>query len=428
MSSTGSRPGDPLEGGHLLVIGVLRDIVARASELVPSLTTSVLCTADEAKALPRLADHFRVVVLPGDASLADWSGAAAYIHALRPVDRVLCYGEDGQEPAAAVCEALSLSGHARETVLAVNSKRLMRDRLAAAGVDDTLAVRVTSPGELASFAARVGYPVICKPTGGVGSQGVVRIDSADDLAEGLARALAPAPDGTPADVMAEKFHRGQEFSVEAVSEDGQHLPLCVTQKFVIPGGFVELGHQLPAPLPPGAEQQIFRTVAAALDALGVRNGATHTEVIVDGQQVRVIETHLRQGGDRIPYLLRAARDVDMVEALARQSAGLSAMGQLRAEIEQPLGEAPFAAIWYAVPDRPGRIAEVRGESEARAVAGVRDVVLRRTAGDTLTAVTCSDDRPAYCWAVGATPELALDAARSGISKLSFVMEELDESL
>ncbi|MFJ7629788.1 ATP-grasp domain-containing protein [Streptomyces sp. NPDC097595] len=428
MSSTNARHEEPSAGNHLLVIGAVRDIVARASKLAPSLATSVLCTAEEAKALPSLAEHFRVIVLPDGAPLEDWSGAARYIHAGRPVNQVLCYGEAGQEPAAAVCSALSLPGHSMETVLAVNRKSLMRDRLAAAGVDDTRSIRVTSPEELASFAARVGYPVICKPSGGVGSQGVVRIDSADELAEGLARALAPALDCAQADVIAEKFHQGEEFSVETISEEGQHLPLCITQKFLIPGGFVELGHQVPASLPSGMEDRIHRTVTAALDALGVRNGATHTEVIVNDQDVRIIETHLRQGGDRIPYLLQAARDVDMVEALAHQSAGLPALERLSAQLMQPLGDAPFAAIWYALPGRPGRIAEVRGESEAREVAGVRDVVLRRTAGDTLGAVTCSDDRPAYCWAVGATAQLALDAARTGVSKLSFVMEELDVSL
>lgn len=407
--------------GHLLVVGDERDIVAYARELSPGLRTSVLCTPQEARKSGRAEDHRRVVVLDEHAPAGEWVAAARFVHAVEPVDRVVCYGEAGQTPAAEIALELGLSWHTPQTVRAVDSKKLMRERLAGAGVDDTPCIEAGTAEEIAEFGARVGYPLICKPGKGVGSHGVVRLEGPDGLDGLLAVSRSAAAGLHHTEVLVEPFHEGAEFSVECLSENGEHLALCVTEKHLLPGGFVELGHVLPAPLAAADEHRIVTTVARALDALGIREGASHTEVIVTGETVRIVETHLRQGGDRIPYLLREARGVDIVAALARQSIGLPSLGEARSQLEKAAGDTRSAAIWYATPQAPGEIVEVLGADEIRTRPGICDVVVRSGPGDRLEPVTSSGGRPAHVWVVAEGPEEALAAARTAVAGLRFVV-------
>ncbi|MFF7338184.1 ATP-grasp domain-containing protein [Streptomyces sp. NPDC008163] len=406
---------------HLLVVGDERDIVARARELRPGLRTSVLCTHQEARKTGITDSHRRVVVVEAGAPLDEWIAAARFVHAAEPVDRVVCYGEEGQEPAAHIALELGLPWHSPETVRAVDDKRLMRERLAAAGVDDTPCLEATTAEEITAFGERVGYPLICKPGRGVGSQGVVRCEGPADVAEKLEVTFTAAAGLPRSAVLVEPFHEGEEFSVECLSENGEHIALCVTKKFLVPGRFVELGHVLPAPLPASEEERIVAAVTAALDALGIREGATHTEVIVGESTVRIVETHLRQGGDRIPYLLREARGADIVAALARQSIGVPSLGEVRGALEKAAGEPRSAAIWYAVPQATGELLEVRGAEEIRTRSGVCDVVIRSAPGDRLGPVARSADRPAHVWAVADSPEAALETVRGAVADLRFVV-------
>ncbi|MFQ6142219.1 hypothetical protein ACLMNJ_03965 [Streptomyces seoulensis] len=176
---------------------------------------------------------------------------------------------------------------------------------------------------------------------------------------------------------------------------------------------MEAGHLLPARL--DAEAAVLGTVTAALDSLGVREGVTHTEVIVTGSgPVRIVETHPRQAGDRIPYLLRDARGGDVVEAPARQSVGLVALAGAREQLAAAGGS--FGAIWYATPPAVGEVVEVRGVDAVRARPGISGVVVRSVQGSRLDAVTSSAARPAHAWT-----EEALELVRRAVADLEFVV-------
>ncbi|MFC7472559.1 acetyl-CoA carboxylase biotin carboxylase subunit family protein [Actinomadura keratinilytica] len=143
-------------------------------------------------------------------------------------------------------------------------------------------------------------PLICKPVRGVASKGVTRLDGPDDIARALDWGAVGAGDLDSPDLLVEPFLSGEEYSVESVSEDGEHLVVGVTRKLSEPDHFVEVGHVIPAPLPDGDERRIASTVRAMLSALGVRTGVTHTEVIVAPDAVHIVETHLRRPATRSP--------------------------------------------------------------------------------------------------------------------------------
>ena len=78
---------------------------------------------------------------------------------------------------------------------------------------------------------------------------------------------------------------------------------------------------MPAELTPSLATQVREKTIATLAAVGIVNGPSHTEVIVqEGGDVRIIETHSRLGGDQIDVLIEAVFGVDLHEYWIRQFA------------------------------------------------------------------------------------------------------------
>jgi biotin carboxylase len=370
--------------------------------------------------LPYLRDRDRIerlIVLRKDAPVEEWTEAAEYIDRRAPVDRIVNYTERDTDKTVAIGTVLGLATPGAETYHLIANKIAMRERLAAAGVDRTAASLVRTPTQVRRFAEHAGYPLICKPAGGVGSRGVRRISGPDDIPAALewARAAVPALD-CPA-VMVEQFHTGAEYSVEALSENGEHVIACITRKFLGPAHFVEVGHVLPAELDAATTRSVEHTVRAALDALGIRDGVTHTEVICTGDRVHIVETHLRPAGDQIPYLLAHVRSIDLLDALARQSVGLAALPAIARAVAAPVEQ--FAAIWYACPDPVGEVLSVDGVPAARALPGVQGVEVLIGPGQQLPGLANSGGRAAYAWATAPTAAEACQRARSAVQALRF---------
>ena len=101
-------------------------------------------------------------------------------------------------------------------------------------------------------------------------------------------------------MIAEAVLSGNEFSVEAMSVDGRHEVVAITGKLTTGAPeFVELGHWQPAELREDQREAVVTRTIEILDAIGHRIGPSHTEVMVDGLDVGLIETHTRFGGDQI---------------------------------------------------------------------------------------------------------------------------------
>jgi biotin carboxylase len=232
------------------------------------------------------------------------------------------------------------------------------------------------------------------------------------------------------ELLVEQFRHGREFSVETISESGEHLVLGVTSTCHLrreADHYIEIAHGVPAPVTPADRERIAARVASALDAVGVQTGVTHTEVIVDADDVHILETHIRPGGDQIPDLWALVSGVDLVDETVRQNLGEWVLADVRARLggtDRP----PYAAIWYACPTAVGEITHVDGVDAARAVRGVVKVEIVLGPGEQLVPVVNTACRAAYVCAVGDSHEEALDRARQGVACLSFVVRTQDAGL
>lgn len=155
------------------------------------------------------------------------------------------------------------------------------------------------------------YPLIVKPTDRSGSRGVTRVETPEALKPAIEAALQ---DSFEKKVMIEEYIGGQEYSVECVSWEGKHSFLALTQKWTTGSPhFIETGHYQPAEVSEECLKAIRVVVFHALDSLGIRYGASHSEIKVMDGDIRIIEIGGRMGGDCIgSHLVPVSTGMDFV--------------------------------------------------------------------------------------------------------------------
>ncbi|QHE68553.1 ATP-grasp domain-containing protein [Rhodococcus sp. WAY2] len=403
---------------HVLVVGSGRDLPSRVRSALPGTQTSVICRLDFVAKLRQLTEHARVIAVRHDAPDEEWIALARAAHARHPFTRIATFGERDQDRCAAIGEALGLSTHSRRTVALIHDKDAMRAQLRDAGIDSTASAIVADVDTLHTFVGKHGLPCVVKPVCGAGSAGVAVVREEAALAAAFERA-GGSFDGLPnSGVLVEQFHEGPQFSVEAFSESSEHQVVAITRKFSDPATFVELGHVAPAELSAAEEEQVHTYVERLLDALGVEFGATHTEIVLGSQGPKVIETHVRMGGDEIPALAFDATGVDLADCVVRQTVGEKVLPGIRAVLAE---ERPgrCSAIWFAAAPVAGVLTEVGGLDDARNVDGVTEVQSLVRPGSRVEVLESSDSRVAYARALGDTAEQALVAAREAVGCLEF---------
>ena len=236
------------------------------------------------------------------------------------IDGICTIASDVAAPTVAyVAEQMGLTGNSYEASIKAHDKHLMREALIAANVDCP-AFRVVN-GLEDERVRGLEVPLIVKPTDRSGSLAVTKVTKEEDLEPAVRKALEVS---LAHEALIEEFIEGREISVEMISCRGIHYALQITDK-VTTGAphFVELAHHQPSDLPAEMQARIFDITRRALDALGITNGASHSEYkITDSGRIVVMEIGGRMGGDFIGSdLVKLSTGYDFVEGVIRVALG-----------------------------------------------------------------------------------------------------------
>jgi biotin carboxylase len=406
---------------HVLVVGAGGLMPPLLRQLPGGIRVSAICANRLVAKIMEPQNAPYLIGIPAEAPAATWSDLAAAVHRIEPVDHVVSFGETDQDKVPVIAERLGLRAvHSAQTLANIYDKFRMRQVLAAASLDDTFSSPVISPDDVRSFASACGYPVILKPRMATASIGVSLIAGPDDLAPAYSWVFG-SDEPWNGKLVAEKFLRGSEYSVECFSEDGEHSAVAVTEKNRGSVHFVESGHLLPAPVPEETRRRLGSFVMASLTALGVRAGPTHSEVIVTESGPRMVETHVRLGGDEIPELISDAFQLDLRLLWVRQVRGERVLDEVRAALAA--GPVACAGVRFVMPSAAGRLVAVSGLAQAGEIAGVADVRQLKSAGDDICAeARGSFDRCALVRAVGRDASAVIAALDDACSRLAIVLD------
>lgn len=344
---------------------------------------------------PDVADH-AAAALADEAVELDWRREAEALAVLAPlvvrapVASAFGFGETSAVVAARLNARLGLPGNPTDTVELFMDKAGLRERATAAGIPPTRYARIRHARDLADAGRRIGLPLVIKPRQGVGSAGVRLVTSPAQL-YAVARSL-----GDDADLVAEEYLVGREYSVESVSRDDRHEMLACTEKTTTgPPSFIETAHALPAELGPAVSEDVHDLVSRVLDAAGHHVGPAHTELSLTSAGPRLIESHARPGGDRITDLLLLAQGIDIF--------GLTFAATLGVPAPAPQPGHGVAGIAFLLLGR-GVLRSVSGVERARAIPGVVEVELAVQPGRPLPEIVDSSTRHGHVVAVANSHE------------------------
>lgn len=194
-----------------------------------------------------------------------------------------------------VAEKLKLNSNRFSSSVATTNKAAMRVAFVNGNCNVPKFIKVVLSSE------KIGefeFPVIVKPSDRSGSRGVTKVDKKEDLELAITKALEESFEKT---ALVEQFIEGVEVSVEAISWNGKHTLLAITDKITTNAPhFVELAHHQPSQLSEEILIKIEEETLKCLSALDINYGASHSEFKITNEGVvYVIEVGARMGGDFI---------------------------------------------------------------------------------------------------------------------------------
>ena len=196
---------------------------------------------------------------------------------------------------AYVAEKMGLPGIGYETGCLFTDKSLMRSRMSELGIKLLPNKTVTSLDEALEFYDTIHGSVIIKPLDTQGSRGVSRCDSAGELKAKYGEASRWSSNGK---VIVEKYATGREFVVEGMAADYEFRNLNIgdTEYFDLPDAFAAKTRIFPSTCSPALKQRVYDLNREIVTGFGLKQGITHSEFIMDGDDIYLIETAARGGG------------------------------------------------------------------------------------------------------------------------------------
>lgn len=232
------------------------------------------------------------------------------LHAMTPIDRLVCFPENLLILAAEERERLGLPGPRIGYILPFRDKWEMKTLASAAGIPVADWAAVERPEDVRPLLEKHGK-VVVKPRGGTGSAGVYIVDGPERLA------------ALPADLagsQAEQFIDAPMIHIDAVVS-GRAVAAARTSRYLD----TTLAHVERQPLrsviseDSALNARADALLAAAVDAFRVVDGVLHLEAFATADGLVFNEVACRPGGAGVVPLMQAVTGLNLYEAMVRQA-------------------------------------------------------------------------------------------------------------
>jgi hypothetical protein len=342
------------------------------------------------------------------------------------VDGILVLGDRPGVTAAYVARGLGIFHNHPAAVEACRSKLRTREIFREAGllVPWFRAIPLQPTPEPSLLG--ISYPCVLKPLSLSASQGVIRANSREEFLAAAVRIrhLLESPEiqilrePNLSELAVEGYIPGTEVAVEGLLTEGELRVLAIFDKPDPLEGpyFEETIYITPSRLRGSVQCDIERATAAAARALGLAHGPIHAEFRINDHGIWPLEIAPRPIGGLCARALRFSGDPSggtssLEELLLRHALRLPLSGWQREQVAS-------GVMMIPVP-RSGILQKVKGEEEARAVAGVTSLEITARLHDYIAAWPEGSSYLGFLFAKGDSPEEVEAAIRVAHSKLRF---------
>lgn len=332
------------------------------------------------------------------------------------IDGILTLATDmPMRTVAAVAKEMGLIGIDEETALKATNKAEMRKALQLNNVPIPKFYVVRNKDEYKSVVKQFKVPFIVKPADSSGSRGIFEvkdIHNVDLINEAYEYCH---PFSRVGDVVVEEYMEGPEVSVETLTINGECHVIQITDKLTTGAPhYVEMGHSQPTMLSNEIAKQISKVAKAANKAIGIKNGPSHTEIIVTKEGPKIVELGARLGGDNITtHLVPLSTGVNMVECCIK-----IALGEIP-DIKKKWNKG--SAIRY-FDQHEGIVKKIEGIKEAKYIEGVKQISIVHGTGEKVTEVTSSGARMGFIIAQDINSSDAIKDCNDALKKIKISIE------
>jgi len=309
---------------------------------------------------------------------------------------------------ATLNEEFSLPGVGRQSVMKALNKSVSQDIWRNKGLSVPPGVSVSNLDDLNKAGAKVGYPLIIKPSDSCGSQGVKSVSKAAYLQEAYLEASTFS-----SQVLVEKLINGHHCDVNGFFSEGHFYPCGVMDRYFsdLPFCYPIYGMQ-PSQLIGQQEDEVYGLLESAARLLGIEVGPVKADMIYTTHGPVLLEIAPRFHGDVVtqhvtPYAIGFNPVEAWIATLAGQREDLS------------LKYNQYAGWWALFSGADGIVESVQGVDDAMKIPGVRDVFVTRKPGDLLRP---SKDNTAVCgfiWAASDDAESLSIILRRAADMINF---------
>lgn len=250
------------------------------------------------------------------------------VRALAPV-AVVPGGEHGVELADLVAAAVTPHlANVPHLGAARRHKAAMHAAVAAAGLATIPQVCTADEAEVAAWIERTGLSgsdLVVKPPKSSGTDGVTRVPAGRDWRPVFRGLLGRTNrhDLVNDQVIVQEHVSGTEYVVDTFTHDGVHTltDICRYRKITNERGIPLYDSVEWMPCDRDAYGELLDYALAVLDAVGIRFGAAHSEIMVTEAGPRLIETSARLHGAGQPRFCRVATGDSQADRIVRHCAG-----------------------------------------------------------------------------------------------------------
>jgi biotin carboxylase len=356
------------------------------------------------------------------------AGEVAEYARRRPLDAVVPVDDETTLVGAAIAARLGLRCNPVGAVAAARNKRLMRERLAKAGVAGPAFTTVSVDEDPVAAARRMAYPCVLKPLMLSASRGVIRADDPAAFVRAFerVRAILAEPEvaglGEGTDqILVEAFVPGVEVALEGLLIAGALSVLALFDKPDPLDGphFEETIYVTPSRLPGATQRAIAETTAHAARALGLEDGPIHAELRLDARASAeaprpvMLELAARSIGGLCSRTLRFGTGLTLEDLILRRALDLPI-----ASLER---EGRAAGVMMIPIPRAGALERVEGLDAARAVPLIEDVTISAHPGEILVPLPEGHRYLGFIFARGDDPAGVERALRDAHARLTFTL-------
>jgi biotin carboxylase len=326
---------------------------------------------------------------------------AATVSTLRKwgISSVIAAGESGVELADQLSAELGTPGNGMSRPTSRRNKYDMVLALRDAGVPHAATIVSSDADEIVEWAeATAGLPIVLKPVSSAGRDNVAVCSSAEQIraTHKKIRASADCQGKINTVVLAQEFLAGTEHFVNTVSRDGRHHTIEIWRysKRPVPGGG-RVVHEYAEPLshddPDAGRLESY--AHQVLDALEIRNGAAHAEIMLTANGPVLVECAARGGGGGAPEVFKRSLAANQMDLLALSVAKPDEFDRLPTNLHRLLKHTRFVNLINTTEHGVAPSAEAM--AAVRALPSCAHTVLMHPAGQPLALTTDFASQPGF---------------------------------